>query len=155
MSNRHKHADMIIAKAENMDLVVFLKPCESVGWFEKEYGAPQWQEDSEYFLCLPKHKDAVLSILNGGESEVFDCGEFYPCTCGNPVEWRRDAWYMGKDYESRIKPKKEKRYIGVYNGGFVTEKHFKTLSDVIDFVCSNRKHAARECVKIVEIEVEV
>lgn len=69
--SKHKHADMIIAKANNMDLVVFYKKDDSEGWFVSSLDVMVYDGyDYEFFLCLPQHKDACLHWLNGGISQV-------------------------------------------------------------------------------------
>lgn len=108
---RHDYASIIKAKADNTELVLF---GNAIG--------NEWRECTladlvtnigfhDFFLCLPKHEKAVLNCLNGGESQI---------TFGNKwiddidiTKWFRHGWYMHNKVESRIKPRKEKRAIGV------------------------------------------
>jgi hypothetical protein len=62
---KHKHYDKIVAKAANMNLVVFCRDAYHVeeGWFET-HNLPI-QDEFDYYLCLPQHKEACLAWLNG------------------------------------------------------------------------------------------
>lgn len=77
---KHKHVEMIKAKTENMELVVFIK---ELPWVDPDVVpsaqvlTPRWvclpndleiriKSDGEYFLCLPQHKKECLHWLNGG-----------------------------------------------------------------------------------------
>src|SRR6056297_543095 len=86
---RHKNAEMIKAKVDNMELVVFYKlPNEEWWQSESESTILPDEDDIEYFLCLPKHKNAVLNALNGGESQVASISSgWLSANCGDPVEW--------------------------------------------------------------------
>lgn len=63
----HKHASLIKAKADNMELAVFMKPIHSDEWYKVQDGTeiPAFLSDAEYFLCLPKHKEVVFIGLTG------------------------------------------------------------------------------------------
>ena len=109
---KNKHYEMIVAKAANMELVVFVKTCDNGAWYEKCDSACQWWEDSEYFLCLPQHKEACLHWLNGGDVQLQD----FPTNDFNDYldekyEWSLEIWWMSEQCNIRIKPKKEKRWI--------------------------------------------
>ncbi|AUR98220.1 hypothetical protein NVP1248O_06 [Vibrio phage 1.248.O._10N.261.54.F1] len=146
---KHKHYDMIVAKAENMELVVFYKlPCEEWWQSESESTTLPDEDDIEYFLCLPKHKKAVLNTLNGGESQVASISSgWLSANCGDPVEWGGEWWYMNPNGESRIKPKKEKRWVVVNpTGNSVNVNLMKTTPDISEYP---------EGCQAVEIEVEV
>ena len=115
---KHKHYDMIVAKAANMKLVVFFNPSFGSGCGKWEEATttlfPAFHPGTEYFLCLPKHKEAVLNCLNGGVSEVFGgSGNFDRGDAVIGSGWSSCSllWYMNDACESRIKPKKEKRWI--------------------------------------------
>lgn len=111
---KHKYYDKIVAKAANMELVVFTKSTMANKWEVTSFGDLVKNEDFDFFLCLPQHKEAVLNCLNGGESQVASISSgWLPANCGDPVEWGGEWWYMNPNSESRIKPKKEKRWIGV------------------------------------------
>ena len=62
---KHKHYDKIVAKAANMSLVVFCRDAYHAeeGWFETS-NLPI-QDEFDYYLCLPQHKEACLAWLNG------------------------------------------------------------------------------------------
>lgn len=142
--NAHPHAEMIAAKAADMSLSVLVKMAHV--WVKAI--TPVWNEDIEYFLCLPKHKDAVLNILNGGESEVSSFnGEWDECNCNIPTRWSRSWWYMRDIYESRIKPKKEKRWVRVQRNGLSLDTMI--LFDTKEDAVGNGSYQA------FEIEVEV
>ena len=117
---KHKHYDMIVAKAANMELTILVK-------FGKEWMISgldtageiiSFDSRYEYFLCLPQHNEngQCLHWLNGGEVETdrsFDEFVLVDEACDFNFNWWRDGWFMQEDYKSRIKPKKEKRLIGV------------------------------------------
>lgn len=65
--SKHKHYDMIVAKAENTDLAVFYKAVHESEWKDLPRSPfPVFIETNEYFLCLPERKEACLDWLNGG-----------------------------------------------------------------------------------------
>lgn len=146
---KHKHYDMICAKAANMDLVVFVKTCGNGAWYEKDNQACQWWEDSNYFLCLPKHKEAVLNLLNGGESQVkYDNWSYCNLDAGN--RWSNGWWYMDEKCESRIKPRKEKRWIAYSSDSKrLGVLSFDSLHEISEYY-SNEE----EILQFIEIEVE-
>lgn len=146
---KHKHYEMIVAKAANMDLVVFVKPCDNGAWYEKCDSACQWWEDSDYFLCLPQHKEACLHWLNGGEVQVQD----FPTNDFNDYldekyEWSIESWWMSEQCNIRIKPKKEKRWIPVNVKNHETGLIYKSYE-------SCRLAYKLDHWQICEIEVEV
>ena len=115
MSNKHKHYDKIVAKAANVGLVQFIKmngKWEDAGLSDKFIS---FSEGYDYFLCLPQHKDACLHWLNGGEVQGEDPNRpNYFDDYANFVDrknWSCSSWYMRKDRNVRIKPKKENRWI--------------------------------------------
>ena len=115
---KHVHYDKIVAKAANMDLVVFYKlPCEEWWQPDSECEALPDEVEIDYFLCLPQHKEAVLTLLNGGDIQITTeshwdepieltskewCGKWNSCHMN---------WYMSPHCQSRTKPRKEKRWI--------------------------------------------
>ncbi len=112
-----KHSEMIKVWADNKNLVVLTKL--GSGW--ENLSLPSWLDSKEYFLCLPKHEDAVLALLNGGEIQVSrGCEVWTGCGLGNEGQWHRDYWYMDKGFKSRIKPKKQTRYAYFYPNGEVS-----------------------------------
>ena len=111
----HKHAEMIKAKADNMELVVFVKNSNTGEWWEV-FGDLPFNQQQDFFLCLPQHKEACLHWLNGGDIQ------FRPFSSN--FEWKNlgksSGWSWNKlnntmdaSLEFRIKPRKEKRSIGV------------------------------------------
>ncbi|CAM0006411.1 hypothetical protein VPHK373_0004 [Vibrio phage K373] len=112
---KNKHYDMIVAKAANMELVVFFNPSFGSGagkWEEATTTLfPAFHPDTEYFLCLPQHKEACLHWLNGGEVEENYNSQW------DKVErhsWHDQSVFNFYDgYIIRIKPKKEKRLIAI------------------------------------------
>lgn len=81
---KHKYAEMIKAKADNTELV-WLGSGFRVDWVEVGKDFPDFTEATEYFLCLPKHKDACLHWLNGGEVEFYCNGTWRSCE-----DWSKD-----------------------------------------------------------------
>lgn len=108
---KHKHYEMIVAKAANMDLVLFNKSENQDGWSVSHETCLPVFSTCDYFLCLPQHKEACLHWLNGGEVQLVS-PEFSEFPCGYE-EWLPSSVWMDKDYTFRIKPKKEKRWIAV------------------------------------------
>ena len=152
---------MIVAKAANMELVVFVKTCDNGAWYEKgDNSACQWWEDSDYFLCLPQHKEACLHWLNGGKAETdrsFDEFVLVDEASDRYFKWWPEGWFMREDYKSRIKPKKEKRWIATFpwngNDSYVTPKHFRCKESLNCYIVNN--YGARDYYQAIEIEVEV
>lgn len=157
MSNKHKHYEMIVAKAANMGLVQFIKmdgEWEDAGLSDKFIS---FSEGYDYFLCLPQHKDACLHWLNGGEVEVSDDGERweeYNLSVEHPKYPMTD--FTGYEFQFRIKPKKEKRWIG-FNSKTLKATHETYASGV---KCEDALNGVGEIYdnhpwQFIEIEVEV
>ena len=158
---KHKHYDMIVAKAKNMDLVLF---SNSTGhnygkWSEcNRETMPKDNGNINYFLCLPKHKEAVLEKLNGGECQylppVDGVREWKDSDNFQFDKWADVWWYMHDSFESRIKPKKEKRWIAVDASTSQCTRHYSTKES-----CFNSEFAGCEGNasgwQFIEIEVEV
>lgn len=155
---KHRHYDMIVTKAANMELTTLVK-------FGKEWmiSAPHtvgeiisFDSRYEYFLCLPQHKEACLHWLKGGESQYLSNGMGEWVNFGASTGWSDTHLFMTTECELRIKPKKEKRWIGVY-GNHVTDGMHPTKE--LCERCVNRsdkfKHCAPEGWQFIEIEVEV
>lgn len=142
---KHKHYDMIVAKAANMELVVFLE--NNQGWSEKENQSDiQFHEQFDYFLCLPQHKEVCLHWLNGGKAEALheDFG-LMELADSEAIEWGVKSVFIKDSIEIRIKPKKEKRLI-VYRNDVVYGPYISIDDINADFVLTGQ---------VVEIEVEV
>lgn len=146
----HKHAEMIKAKADNMELVVFKEG--DANWFEINYNIINLLEDKNYFLCLPQHKDACLHWLNGGTiSDVSKATNWYVDENGlKNVVWRDNTIFMSEDYNLSIKPRKEKRYLMVQPKTGVCTNHFSTKERALDCVASTDDRW-----QLIEIEVEI
>lgn len=116
----HKHAKMIKAKADNMDLVVLRKHHEG-DWIEvADQSEIRIKQNGEYFLCLAKHKEACLHWLNGGDVE-FNSEFMDEWTEYEPFKsWGLGSVFMQDDYKARIKPRKEKRHIYISTQGATT-----------------------------------
>ncbi len=170
---KHKHYDMIVAKAENMDLVVFVKSEETenggllVGsvthteWSETgERGdqMPCFHSDLDYFLCLPQHKEACLHWLNGGDVQDFFEEEWSDCASlahatevggDNTLEFSMYHMFMNEEFNFRIAPKKEKRVV-VYDeaANKFEETAFKNIDEA-------KEEIGYSDAQFIEIEIEV
>ena len=138
---KHKHYDMIVAKAANTELVKFVKHLGE--WIATQ--TDEWNIASDYFLCLPKHKEACLHWLNGGD--VISANTDARDGSINPYggKWSSDCYFMNEFHNLRIKPKKEKRWI-VYRNGNVYGEYLSVDSINDDFKSTGQ---------VIEIEVEV
>ncbi|MCP3680898.1 MAG: hypothetical protein GY782_11850 [Gammaproteobacteria bacterium] len=141
---KHKHCDMIIAKAKNKHLVQFLKVNDE--WIECEDDRViiLFDERCEYFLCLPQHNEngQCLHWLNGGEVQVY-CNSWRDCVTKN--DWRHNHMFMDCKAKFRIKPEKEKRWI------IATPD---ALASMI-FKSKEKAEQVAEGGQVIEIEVEV
>lgn len=154
---------MIVAKAANMGLVLFFRRGNSK-WYEAGQNPnPNWYEETNYFLCLPQHKETCLHWLNGGDVLVEDVrGEYlYAPVYGNNYVWSSCILFMDETKKIRIKPKKEKRWIAVYKEEYAvtgevryfnTELSYKSIDEL-----KSRVHAVRswDDYQFIEIEIEV
>lgn len=139
----HKHAEMIKAKADNMELVVFFKlPGEE--WWQIDGSQLPDDDEISYFLCLPQHKEACLHWLNGGEVQTRNSYSDLGWDTLLPFEdrWTKVSHFMCVDILLRIKPRKEKRWIAI------------NVKDGDVCLCTENSAAAPNY-QIVEIEVEV
>ena len=136
MTNKHPHAEIIKAKADNMDLVVFVRMAYGGDWSEvsEKECLPSFHPDNEYFACLPQHKEACLGWLNGGEIQWSD--DFIGWTDkGNYInDLESQKFFPGNafmldDNKFRTKPRKETRHVVIHNGRLVGEL-FKFDSDI-------------------------
>jgi len=128
---KRKHSEMIKAWADNNELVALAK----FGTTCILASSPSWDEEYKYFLCLPKHKDAVLALLNGGEAEVLvgygidSKPRWADCYLPSNKEWENYGWYMSESLESRVKPKKQTRYAYATPDGGITV-HYSTKDEL-------------------------
>lgn len=143
---KHKHYDLIVTKAANIKVIKFVKLPQ--GWVATQ--TDEWNETSDYFLCLPQHKEACLHWLNGGESQLEYTHQSYPTwnsIDNDAKDWSTGHVFMDGSLSIRIKPKKEKRWI-VWNEN-QDSYHCTFLVDPSDRYEANFKFS------IHEIEVEV
>ena len=150
----HKHAEMIKAKADNMELVVFIRYDE--GWAISGYEELICLTERDFFLCLPQHKEACLHWLNDGGIQITTeshwdkpieltskewCGKWNSCHMN---------WYTSPHCQSRTKPRKEKRWILYSDSPFSMEvfMHEKAC----DLALASQSSFKRK--QKIEIEVE-
>lgn len=140
---KHKHAEMIKAKADNMDLVVFANNGQE--WMESGLRDMVSNPDLDFFVCLPKNAVTCFKWLNGCPVQVFNEGDESWVDCvGYSIApyWCNDKWMMSHKYEYRIKPRKEKRWIIISNDG-----REDILKELPDFLINTSK--------LIPIEIEV
>lgn len=149
--SKHRHAEMIKAKADNMELVVFIK-CQHE-WKVQDCNDDQlnFSCGHDYFMCLPQHKEACLHWLNGGEADENNSGKWDNI---EPHQWSEQSMFMhDAGYDIRIKPRKEKRWISVHGG------NEQLLGGRPVTVCShayhNKSDAEAHGGQVVELEIEV
>lgn len=116
---KHPHYKKIVAKAANMDLVVFYR-YKNDEWEEAASEMLVWDVKAEHFLCLPQHKEACLHWLNGGEVQFkrvdgaalnYSMVEFGDMSGEESREWRAGTIFLSSEHELRIKPKRGRRWI--------------------------------------------
>lgn len=152
----HKHAEIIKAKADNMDLSLF---GNAIGG--------EWRECTladltiatgfyDFFLCLPQHKETCLHWLNGGGCQLRfeDSWGAGAVTKEEIGDWRDNLIWM-KDQEIRIKPRKEKRWIAVNNSGYATPMTFISKQECENYVSVSYQKCPGVTWQHIEIEVEV
>ena len=150
----HNLVNMITAKANNMNLVVFCKYGIKgrQKWIVKDdQDSTEFRAPSEYFLCLPQHKEEVLHVLNGGIVQITTDSHW-----NNPQEIERAGiwlgndfiWYMSPYCQSRTKPKKEKRWI-VLSPPIVDSTLYLSADDAKKTLCRHNQW------QVIEIEIEV
>ena len=152
--SKHKHYEMIVAKAADTELVVFFK-CDTGWYFDDTSETIKFHSDTDYFLCLPQHKEYCLHWLNGGETEFeYDDGEWVSCSDWSKKWLQSICGFMQDDNVIRIKPKKVKRWIGVY--GADTTRIFSSKENCKNYVENDAfyKNCAPENWQFIEIEVE-
>lgn len=145
---RHPYADLFTAKLNNEELVLIEKHRDWEEWKVQSTNMCVMIHDTyEYFLCLPQHKEACLHYLNGGTIEVKSdlVGKWTEVCRGR--SWRHGTGWMREDAQYRIKPKKEKRWIGVHPDGHCGGTHFDGYAKA--------ENDSPVGYQIIEIEVEV
>lgn len=107
----HKHAALIKAKADNMELVVFCRDSyDNTNKWQETSHLPI-QEEFDYFLCLPDRNIECLHWLSEGEVEFRREGESWQDEREKYHGWTDYCGMMNPDVEFRVKPRKEKRWI--------------------------------------------
>ena len=178
---KHRHLELIEAKAHNTTLTVFCRDTYDTSneWEETN----QWpiQDEFEYFLCLPENHTPCLHWLNGEEVQYLNSvtGKWSPvetineaienecdrleCTLEelttvykyNPTEWSHDSIFMNDSFKFRVKPQKVKRWIGVFpwagNDNYVVPIHFETQDNLDSYISSIYGDRTYQAI---EIEVE-
>ena len=147
---KHKHCDMIKAKAEDTSLIkIFYNKMQSK-WVIPDNQDEMFCTTCEYFLSTKSNSDATLHLLNGGEIQFrFKGGDWMDSNKnGKSLEWSPDSDLMDYDYEFRIKPRKEKRWICITDD---LEIEDGTLYESY----ANADENSPGYKQIVEIEVEV
>ena len=160
--SKHKHYEMIVAKAADTELVVFFK-CDTGWYFDDTSETIKFHSDTDYFLCLPQHKEYCLHWLNGGEVQDLYNDEWTYCAplsktintdSENSLKFSHHHMFMNEEFNFRIKPKKVKRWIGVY--GADTTRIFSSKENCKNYVENDAfyKNCAPENWQFIEIEVE-
>lgn len=150
----HKHAEMIKAKADDMELVVFVKDINSGQWLklDNQDVLPAFYEHYEYFLCHPKHEKECLHWLNGGEVEDDVIGKFTALISkDNYGDWHSGSVFMDGSRALRIKPRKEKRWI-LYSENPLSMQVFSD-EKTCDLTLAGQSSSERK--QKIQIEVEV
>lgn len=130
------HAEIMKAYADDASLSALVRPNANYKW--QLTPNLSFIPEASYFLCLPKHKDVVLNMLNGGEVQVKLSTDRAGWLDGGETEaqhsWHPESWYMLDEWESRIKPKTQKAWIAVYqtNAGFLrtTETPYESIKAI-------------------------
>ena len=146
----HKYTSMIKAKADNMELVVFCKDSYDDANKWQETSQMPFQEEFDYFLCLPQHKDACLRWLNGGDVQMQSDDEW--------LDIKDPSIFMSEYTNIRTKSQKQKLWIAVK-----TDKHEHLGGCRKVRICSHafvNKQDAEDYLdlsesQLIEIEVEV
>lgn len=129
---KHEHYEMIVAKAANFELIQFVKigdNWEIVGSHDNK--VVSFASHYEYFLCLPKHKEACLYWLNGGKAEALhEDLEPMEFAESKTVEWGVKSVFMKDSIEIRIKPKKECVWVAYHKDGFMFDEVGVSEQDV-------------------------
>lgn len=166
----YKRADMIDAKNHNHDIVLFGIKFEfgkTDGFVEVELSDLVEDKCYEYFACIHKHKEAVLTSLNRSEGipQVKCNNRWIGVLIGFGDDWDPRDWYMNYERESRVSredPKTEKRWIAVFKILKDGEYHnssssYKTIKELKE----NQKYWAPHGFddfydwQFIEIEVEI
>ena len=144
---RHKHYDLIISKAANMDLVAFCEHKENE-WIECLEDFIDMHPSCNYFLCLPKYRDACRNWLSGGTSQYLSNTTNLWINFGGSKLWILTHLFMTNECEIRINPTKEKRWIAI------SKLDMNVMNDVFESVELAKEYCGNGKFSIHEIEVE-
>ncbi|MGD1524538.1 hypothetical protein [Vibrio owensii] len=98
---KHKKYEMLLAKAENMDLIILLKYQGMPFWEKSPNSYPPNNDYTEAFLCLSHHQEACKMALNGSQIEIRENdGEWVAVKLEG--KWMPEGWYMQEKFESRL-----------------------------------------------------
>jgi len=151
----HKHAGLIKAKVDDMDLVVFFKNGTTWKKTDSRNVLPAVNSPHvEYFICHPKHADVCLHWLNGGEAQKYQTPSqppYYWDECLISRAWSKNHDFMQPDGDFRIKPRKEKRWVVVKNGTLISNRIFVSKHEA-EVMLGRRASCDAQ---FIEIEVEV
>lgn len=138
------YSEMIKAWADNKNTVVLFRTRDE--WYL--CGDPTWREDIEYFICLEKHKNTTLAFLNREDIQIRSSdGHHWLDRDNSYPDWSWSGWYMNEDLQSRIKPKKETRWMYRYPDGSFSD-HYNTLHKL-------RSNHNKPEGKLIKFEIEV
>ncbi|WP_210499478.1 hypothetical protein [Vibrio crassostreae] len=161
---KHTKFDMLVAKGENMNLVILLKYASMHHWEKSPNSYPPNNDRVEAFLCLPEHEEACLASLNGDPIEIrskpdkivcenaaslnkeligfrTEAGEWVGVKVTEP--WNVSGWYMSEMVESRAVP-----IIRVESSTGADEHNYKSApaqpQTLVEKVIENMKQSKKE-----------
>ncbi len=159
---KHVHSEIAKAKLDNMELIVLSYCNLDRLWSEDIPRQPGIEfidsNNTNYFLCLPQHKEFCLRWLNGGDVIVRD----HPDDKRERVllasgysNWHASSVFMCEKTVIRIKPKKEKRWIGYCASRNQTIPHPQGSEQLaMDYTALHYSYHVNEW-QFIEIEIEV
>ncbi|NUW71403.1 hypothetical protein HOP38_02615 [Vibrio mediterranei] len=129
---KHKHYEMIVAKAANMELVQFRNIDGE--WIEKDGDSKgvSFYADYQYYLCLGQYKKECLHWLNGGEVQMRRPGREWLTLekFERDPKWHTHCGFMKDEYGFRIKPVTKKRWIAVSRNSAQTSPLFNYEKEI-------------------------
>lgn len=130
---KHKHSKQMFAYATDKNLVVICEQPATSEWVS--FLNPLWDEGVTHFLCLEKHRSALLHVLNDdGTTQYLAPEKGRWIDVEGVYEYHPDAWYMRQDCQSRIKPETQKKIVGIYkNHDGQTLCYEETYSSIEEF----------------------
>ncbi len=154
---KHAYAELFTAKLNDTSLVLFEKHEEWKEWREATKSDLVFAVgvNFNYFLCLPQHKEVCLHWINGGEAVSSNTdvrgGEIHAYN----GTWSRNHYFMSVVHTMRIKPKKEKRWIGYCATRNQTIPHPQDSEQLaMDYTALHYSYHVNEW-QFIEIEIEV